>query len=1059
MIDLSTRKKILIHLKYYDIYRDEDEVPYKISQPGIAEVLGLSRPYISKELKDLAEDEKDLVFVDLKRVKGFDRKRKVYFLTERGIEEEKKIRERLEEERITLKTEDVERKIKLKEVDEYLDDSEPLLKAINKTDKNGVLDLTEEVEEKKDTFAGRKNELSRLKEELTKVEVTGVSLLFISGEAGIGKTRLIHEFRDNVVKESAIFLSGTCYFEGSDPYLPFKKAFNRIDDFEIDPKDVDIEDEDMFTAERRATFYKTTELIEKLSQEKPLVIFLDDLHWAGEASLQLLYYMVDNLEESAVLFIGTYRPQEAEMNDAFIEIKQRMLRERVHEEIRLGSLDRNTTETMVKKILSAEEVPEELSDMIHELSEGNPLFIREFSKALLDEGLVDTEEGVYPRSKDEITIPTLVDQIIDRRIDTLSEETRQVLKTGGVIGEEVPYELLENISSMDELRLLDHIGMLVENELWSEDPVSERFKFAHTLFRKVPLEKMSTIRKRKLHSKAAESILKIYGDEIEDWYSDLALHHSEAEEDDKAIEYYLKAAERAEKVYAQEDALEMYEKALELISDSEESMRVQVLEKMSDVNRVLGNYHESRNVLEKAMLITDDSQAHQRMYRKIAKTFERQGEFKRTLLFVEKGLSISEAANEERCKLLDIKGWILMETGEPDKAQEIFDEVMDLGEELENKEIMADALHSLGTLELRVANYQSALDRLSESIELKEEIGYEKALGRSLQNKGIIYLHLGELNKALDALSKSIEIEEKIGNKKLLAIYLINQGNVYRVKGELDTVEKKYQDSFDIFKKVGDKRGMCLVLNNLGDIYRIRGDLEGAMERYERSHELSIEIDLDQGKAQSMMNIGYVMMLKGNYEEAVSRHEKALEIAEDMGDIKSEMRARARLGKVYLNTGELEKARDHLEEAVETYRELDEKVEIIDWKSHLSEVYLCLEETEKASRSVEEALRLAKQLGSLYREIQGRCVLGMILREKGERQRALKEFKKALELAEEKGKMVDKVKILYEKSLLFEDMGELGKAKRYAMEAMELSEKMDLKYIFKRCNDLLARLE
>lgn len=1071
MLDCSAKDRILLHLKHYQRYHDEKRVPYEVCQPGIADALGVSRPYLSKEIRKLTADGEGVLKEEVRRVKGVKRKRKVYFLSRDGIREEKKIRDRLEGEEITLKTDNSTKKIKLGDVADYIKGKEPIITSLRRMDDNGVLDISKDVKEEEDLFVGRKKELEELKEEFDRIQDDGAFVVFISGEAGIGKTRLVNEFKRKVLKEGAEFLSGRCYFESSDPYLPFKKAFHVLMDAEkldenlshtslVTPAGPKIEDNKMFDAQRKATFYETTKMIEKIAEEDVMVIFLDDIHWIDNASLQLLHYMAHNLDNSPVLFICTYRPEDAEKHDLFKDVKQRMSRERLNKEIELAPLDWEKTKNIVQNTLSVEDIPVDFVDIVHDMSQGNPLFIKEFTKNLISESIVDPRTNKYPKSKSEIKLPKIINSIINRRLYILEDKTKKVLQIGSVIGEEVPFELLKRSSGMEELDLLDQIDILLGTKLWTEDPLEEYFKFSHALFQRVAYDEMSEIKKRKLHSMVAENIVDVYEDNLEGWYSDLAYHYHNADNLEKAVEYYLSAAEYAESVYAHEDAIEMYKRVMKIAEsiDEERVEEVEVLERLSDTNKILGDYTRCRRYLERAMVKAADPEDQQRMYRKISETYEKQGDFDKTLHFVEKGLGLLDEINPEKCKLLEVKGWVRMQKGEQERAEEIFKEEMDMAKQMNDDRILSDALHNLGTVEIRTGGYDKASEYLDDSIEIKERIDYKRGLAKSLNNLGIIHLYIGDLDNALDAYNRSLEIEEEIGEKDYIAGLLANLGNLYYLKADLDKAKDNYQRSYEMFEKIGDKRGLVLTLNNLGLISQMRGDLESAMEKHERSYEISRNIGDKQIIALSITSKGNIYSLRGDFEKAISLHEEAYEMFRSMGDKKGAATVQAHLGEVYLEMRELEKAIDCFEKARKTYSELREKIEIISVISLETEVKVYAGDLDDAMKNAEKALEMSLELNTSFGEISSRYAHGIVLRETGDIQDALEEFQEALRLAEKENKLLDKSKILYQVALLHKENGDIESAEKYAKDAQELFEDIGMKTYSKRCDELIASL-
>ncbi|MFP4051083.1 MAG: AAA family ATPase, partial [Thermoplasmata archaeon] len=263
---IDTKDLILIHLESFEEFKSEEEVPYKITPKGITEAVGMSE---GKPYTKINELEEDGFIVEKKRyISGQDRKRNVYFLTEKGFEREDKIWNKIKDEEITLKDEDEEREIRLKKSKNFVEGRNPVVKVLSNIDDDGLVDM-EEIGAS-DVFVGRDVPLKKLRDNLKKAKNEGSFSVFVEGEAGIGKTTLIHHLKPFAKELGYKFLSGTCQSEISDPYLPFKEAFSSY----IEPDDESsrggsmaflgtsggqkVKDKNMFDSQKKATFYETT---------------------------------------------------------------------------------------------------------------------------------------------------------------------------------------------------------------------------------------------------------------------------------------------------------------------------------------------------------------------------------------------------------------------------------------------------------------------------------------------------------------------------------------------------------------------------------------------------------------------------------------------------------------------------------------------------------------------------------------------------------------------------------------------------------------------------------
>lgn len=924
------REKILLALLGKGTYENQKLVPYSTCQQGLSESLNVSQPRIAQLVRDLKE--KDLLREEKKHIVGLQRQRKAYFLTPRGYQKGEELREDLREKTITVRTENAEEKIKLDSIEKYVDSEDPLITALNKIDEKGKVDLREREEETEEIFVDREKELNKLKGLARSVKEEGNKAIFIKGEAGVGKTTLISKFTKNFLTKNYNFVSGRAYFDKADPYLPFKEAFKgyREEGEEYFPfyggsKETDQEK----VVERRSIFYKTVKTMKSIASKKPLAIFLDDLQWADSTTLQLFYYLVDNTRDSPILFLGTYRPEEVFEDSPLKEIIQRMSRAHLYDEIDLEPLSWADTEEIIKNLVAKERVPEEFVKLIHDITDGNPLFIKECTTQMVDEGTVDVKEDIYPKSRDEIEIPRIISDIIDKWIKRLDQQTKKVLEISSVIGEKVPFELLSNIFEMDDLELMNHLDILVGSDLWEDEPNEDIFYFSHGLIQLAVYENIpKTIRKR-YHQKIGETIEDIYEEKIDDHFSELGFHFERGGRVKDSIDYYLKAGKKSEDVYAHENAIQMYEKSLTLMKKigKPEYDEVDILERLGDTYRVIGKYEKSRDNFNQAIEKAEDKEVKAKLYCKVGGTYLDQGDYDSALEALEKGLNIFEGKNEVRCRLLDKKGWALMRKGDLEKVKTIFQEELKVAERIKDTKEKAQAVHNQGVFYLKKGEYRNAKERFEEAVELREEIGDKKGLSSSYNNLGVVYSNQGDLDESLNYLNKSLDIVKEIGDIRSVSLTLLNIGEEYYNKGELDKALEKYDESLSAKEKIDDREGIAFCHNYIGEVYREKNRLSYAEESHKRGLEIAERIENQKMVINSLLSLAQDKLESTEVEEGLSLAKEAFEKTKESGLTSRWYKAKRTMGKGYRLNGEHDRADDVLKEALEEIEDGGDKKE------------------------------------------------------------------------------------------------------------------------------------
>ncbi|MFW6047919.1 MAG: tetratricopeptide repeat protein [Candidatus Natronoplasma sp.] len=1021
------RERIILHLFYNQILLEEEStVPYGISQKGIAESVNLSQNRTSALLRILIK--KGLIEESTCHIKGFPRRRKVYSLTNEGIEKAKQLKKKWGRQTVTVKTyEGNENEILLRNVESYIDSKNPLLVGLNYINKKNVLDLAQVKNKKEDVFTGRKEELKLLSDMLDETKKGNCSTLLIKGNAGVGKTRLVNVFKQSVLTDDHRFLNGKGHYDSSEPYIPFREAFEDLNNqngvdllrFEnIGEEDWKRGDEEKKESRRNLMFSETTKKIKSFVNDKPTVIFIDDLQWADKASLMLFHYLTKKLENVPIFFICAFRPEDVAQDDFLSEVLRRMNRENIFNELELKPLNRKGTKEIIQSELGKIDVPDDIVQIIHKTSEGNPLFSKELVKEMLENGTIDIKRNKYPSETENIDLPSVVNDIIESRINRLNQKNLKILQVGSVIGEEIPYPLLKSIIGMKNIDLLEYIYILTELGIWRSDLDDNVLYFSHGLIHLVVYESIPEPIKKDLHKEVAKSIEELFEDKVEKYYSDIAYHYERGNEFSNGFEYYLKAAEKTESVYAHEDAEDMYKKALELSEkiEVEEKKKWEILEKLGDVNKIIGQYERSLEYYNKIPKRRSNTHYQQKIYRKVAEIYERQGKFDEAIKFLDKGLKkkSKEKENIERCRLLCRKGKTLMRQGKYELAEKGLLKALEICKDIEERE-HADIKQTLGT----------------------------------------VYLYKGKNERGLDYLNKSLKIWKKKDDIDGQASSLNSMGAIYLDQGKLDKALDHYQRSLEKNKILGDKRGIGSVLNNIGNIYSKKGQLEKAIEYYQKSKEIWSEISDQRGMIASLVNVGGCFFKRGDLDDSLEIHEKCLEICEETNCKKGLVMVYNHLGAIYKEKKKEELAEDYYLKGIEICDETDYRQMKINYLIDLANLYAMNNKVDKALDMGEKALKMSKRANKKIKKCMSHRILGSIFRKKEKFERAQKELEKGKEALKTTENKTELSKLLYEESRLYNEMGEEEKGKKCLNEALSIFEDIGMELWIEKCEEEL----
>ena len=440
-------------------------------------------------------------------------------------------------------------------------------------------------------FVGRQREMGELKGALEDALSGRGRLVTLVGEPGIGKTRTSEELATYARMRGAQVFWGRCYEEqGVPPYWPWVQAIRsyvrerepeqlrsemgagaadiaevvsdvraRLPELEPAPSLDDPEQARFRLFDSIAAFLRTS------GQKQPLLIVLDDLHWADKPSLMLLQFVARELANSRVLMVGTYRDVELNRQHPLAETLGELNRERLFARVLLRGLDAEDIARFIE-ITSGIKPPQALVAAVHTQTEGNPLFVTEVVRLLVQEGELTTERAAT-RDSWTVRIPEGVREVIGRRLNRLSQRCNETLTIAAVVGREFELRQLEPlVDDLSEDRLLDVLEEGLDARVIEELPGSVgRYQFTHALIQETLGEELSLTRRVRLHARIAEAYEELYADSVEANAAALAHHFAQAEAvlgSEKLVRYSMVAGERALAAYAFEEALEHFQRAL-----------------------------------------------------------------------------------------------------------------------------------------------------------------------------------------------------------------------------------------------------------------------------------------------------------------------------------------------------------------------------------------------------------------------------------------------------------------------------------------------------------------
>jgi predicted ATPase/DNA-binding SARP family transcriptional activator len=475
-------------------------------------------------------------------------------------------------------------------------------------------------------FVGREDPVGWLRAQWSEARAGSGRLAVISGDPGIGKTRLACEFGRAAREDGAAVLLGRCQEEVLISYQPFVEAFGRYVATtapellraqvgahggelarlvpELARRVPDLAAPAGEDSERFRLFEAAGSLLANASRAWPVVLVLEDLHWADRPTALLLTHVVRSIQTERVLIVGTFR--ETDVGEPLARVLADLRRERALERLRLGSLHRGEVATMVSAWLGRTP-PTHFAHAIHRETEGNPFFIEEVLRHLLDVAAADRTEWERLASFSKLGIPDGVRDAIERRLARLSADARRIVTMAAAIGRSFSIAVLGDLAEVSGERLLAALEEAAERRIVEEEAGPPgRYAFAHALIRETLYASLSGPRRVSLHRRMGAIIEKRHAGDPDPPLGELAYHFVAAAEPGaaaKAVDYSARAARRALAALAYEEAARHFALALEALEVSEaadEATRCDLLLGLGEAHAKASEFDRSRSAFETA---------------------------------------------------------------------------------------------------------------------------------------------------------------------------------------------------------------------------------------------------------------------------------------------------------------------------------------------------------------------------------------------------------------------------------------------------------------------------
>lgn len=765
-------------------------------------------------------------------------------------------------------------------------------------------------------FVGRDAELVALSQALAEAKQGSGSLWLIGGESGVGKSRLLDELRVQALVQGAQVVRGQAAADRQLPYQLWREPLRRrllaaprtdmqaavlrelVPDIErvlgraipAAPALIGADHDKRLSVEIANLFRDAQE---------PIVLLLEDLHWATE-TLEPLRLLGQQIAELPLLIVGSFRDDETPHLPEQLPSSRQLILQR---------LDSAAIRELTESMLGQEAAHDEVTELLERETEGNVFFLVETVRALAESA--GSLDAVGKQTLPANVLAGGVRSMVERRLERVPEHYRPLLKLAAVAGRELDFALLRRAqqdSVSDLVRATNRDDWLTAcANLSIFTNWDGRWRFAHDKLREILIEEMTLAERHAHYQQIAQTVEAVYPDDPAQALV-LADHWRDAGDPAREAQYALIAGELSLNTGQFDRALSLFDRALQGFTGNDSEMTVQTMS----------------------------------LYKLRGDVFEAQSEYERALAEYDHSLRIARALDDANgiAAALDGRGDIAEKRGQLAEAQTYYEEALTFAQLAHARTQVAQTNKGLGTVFAKRGELDTAEAYYEQALQAFREVDLQRGIGATLNNLGIIADMRGNAAQARAYYVEALTIRRELGDRRGTADTLNNLGIIAKNTGNLSNAIDYFSQATEVFEEIGNPLGIITVFNNLGEIYLKKRDYGAAAACFDEAISRAIHIGDQRSYATALYNRAHVMLLQGDAPQAMPLLENSLQIMRVVGDRRGTARSLLYLGIAHREIKQHMQAQANLVSATELFDEIGDDNDSIRTRVHLATTLL-----------------------------------------------------------------------------------------------------------------------
>ncbi len=798
-------------------------------------------------------------------------------------------------------------------------------------------------------LVNRTDELAQLREAAGLVRQAGLQLLFLEGELGLGKTRLVAELVREWMMSGGVSYGSKCISYGRQtPYQAWREVLSEMCGLTptLSPQrklarlNTSIADlpnppgqpsywklrlplladvlgievtSNQFTRSisgqlrRNNTFALVEAMLRRHAQRHPLFILLEDIQWADELSLSLMVYLAKTLLDLPLLMGLVHRPLLKAETNLLVEVKRLPYVHTIH----LNPLSPVDSLELVRILMGNHSLPPDIEEIVLSRGQGNPFFLQEMTGAILD--VLENQADQAVKRMDALNLPDTVQDVILSRVDRLSEAHKLTLKIASVIGPSFQRSMLSVIHPLLESQNLLSVQLedLEKEKLIRLEAAAPKweYNFYNVITQEVVYEGLLLAQRRQLHQAIGQSLENFLPDEVEQ----LAFHYSRSGDRDKAIHYLELAGHKARREYAIYAAITYYSEILEHLSQQVAEhggtiVSVQywdILLELARLHNVIGlrdKELEDLGTLGVMAEALEDNARRAVAAKQWANLYETSGDYDSGLEMIERCVHLAQEAGDEELLGQGYNHWgkLLYLRGDYETAHDYLQRALEIAQNCQDKHTQADCLNNLGIVAGYQNDYEVALYFFDEALALWRDLGDRLGEGNALSSLGRVHYEMGQYFIAQHCFNQALTLLQAIGDRVGEALTRRGLGQVYCTLGNFSAAQKLFNEALALYQDMGDRHGEALTRYQLGFLHTRLGEFDTAIALLEAAIITLREFADYWALGSALTYYGWTLYESGQLRPAKKSLEEVLKIQRDTHQEVKRMESVAHLGRVAL---------------------------------------------------------------------------------------------------------------------------------------------------------------